>query len=62
MNVTILLISLVILLLFFFKKIDEFKGSRRFRSGRVRNRKFDIIDVVFIVLFIFFYYSSLRNK
>jgi hypothetical protein len=62
MNITVLLITLLILLLFFFKKIEEFKGSGRFRSGRVHNRKFDIIDVVFIVLFIFFFYSSLRNK
>jgi hypothetical protein len=55
-----LLFGLIVLVIFLFKKCEEFKGGRGgFRMGRGRrNRKFDIVDVVFIVLIIYYLFLN----
>ena len=52
-----LLFGLILLALILFKKCEEFKGGR-IRMGGGRNRKFDIIDVVIIVLVIFYLFIN----
>lgn len=53
-----LLFGLIVLTLFLFKKCEEFKGGRiKLRGGR-RTRKFDIVDVVFIVLIIYYLFLN----
>ena len=53
------LFGLIVLTLFLFKKCEEFKGGRGgFRMGRQRNRKFDIVDVVLIVLVLYYLFLN----
>ena len=55
-----LIFGLTLLAIFFFKKCEEFKGGRggfRMGSGR-RNRKFDIVDVVIIVLVLYYLFLN----
>jgi len=53
------LFGLILLVLILFKKCEEFKGGRGFRMGRGRrNRKFDIVDVVIIVLAIYYLFIN----
>jgi len=52
--------GLTVLVIFFFKKCEEFKGGGRVRLGRsITGRTFDIVDVVILVLAI--YYLFLNN-
>lgn len=56
-----LLFGLILLVLVLFKKCEEFKGGRGFRmrgAGSGGNRTFDIIDVVFIVLAVFYLFLN----
>jgi len=54
-----LLFGLILLVLIFFKKVEEFKGGRGFRmGGGGGNRTFDIIDVVGIVLVIYYLFLN----
>jgi hypothetical protein len=51
--------GLTLLAIFFFKKCEEFKGGRGFRmGGGGGNRTFDIIDVVGIVLIIYYLFLN----
>ena len=54
-----ILFGLILLVLILFKKCEEFKGGRGFRmGGGGGNRTFDIIDVVGIVLVVFYLFLN----
>jgi hypothetical protein len=66
MHLSVILFCLTVVVLLFFKKYEEFKGSFRMRGsgyswggGGYRNRTFDMVDAVAIVLV--FYYLFLNN-
>jgi len=52
------LFGLILLVLILFKKCEEFKGGRIRMGGGRRNRKFDIVDVVIIVLAIYYLFIN----
>ena len=60
MHLSVILFCLILVVLLFFKKYEEFKGSFRIRGGGgYRNRTFDMVDAVATVLV--FYYLFLNN-
>lgn len=53
------LFGLILLVLILFKKCEEFKGGGRVRFGRsIMGRKFDIVDVVIILLAVYYLFLN----
>jgi hypothetical protein len=51
--------GLTLLVIFFFKKCEEFKGGGRVRLGRsIAGRTFDMVDVVVLVLALYYLFLN----